>query len=207
MVDRKAPATTDLPDYEDYVLENDLEDAAQNGSTTAAAKPTAYTGIHCTSFKDMLLKPELLQAITDCGFEHPSDVQQRCIPVAILGQDVLCQAVSGMGKTAVFVLSTLQTISDDPKPCQALILCHTRELAYQIKKEIVRFTKFMKNLRTDVIYGGEPMDAQIKLLKGINAPHIVVGTPGRILALTKGGHMPMQNLKIFVLDECDKLLD
>jgi len=112
-----------------------------------------------------------------------------------------------MGKTAVFVLSTLQTISDDPKPCSALILCHTRELAYQIKNEIIRFTKFMKNLRTDVIYGGEPMDAQIKLFKGLNAPHIVVGTPGRILALSKGNHMPMANMKIFVLDECDKLLD
>jgi ATP-dependent RNA helicase UAP56/SUB2 len=184
-----------------------LDDAAQNANATAAAKPTAYTGIHCTSFKDMLLKPELLQAISDCGFEHPSDVQQRCIPVAILGQDVLCQAVSGMGKTAVFVLSALQTISDDPKPVQALILCHTRELAYQIKKEIDRFTKFMKNLRTEVIYGGEPIDAQIKLFKGLTPPHIVVGTPGRILSLTKNGHLNMQNLKIFVLDECDKLLD
>lgn len=129
MVDRKTPVA-DLPDYEDYVLEQDLDDGAQNGNTNAAAKPTAYTGVHSTSFKDMLLKPELLQSITDCGFEHPSDVQQRCIPVAILGQDVLCQAVSGMGKTAVFVLSILQTISDDPKPCSALILCHTRELAY-----------------------------------------------------------------------------
>lgn len=112
-----------------------------------------------------------------------------------------------MGKTAVFVLSALQTISDDPKPVQALILCHTRELAYQIKKEIDRFTKFMKSLRTEVIYGGEPIDGQIKLLKGLTPPHIVVGTPGRILALTKGGHLNMQNLKIFVLDECDKLLD
>ena len=206
MVDKRNTTNnvTDLPDYEDYVLE---DDGAQNGHTTAAAKPTAYTGVHTTSFKDMLLKPELLQSITDCGFEHPSDVQQRCIPVAILGQDVLCQAVSGMGKTAVFVLSILQTISDDPKPCSALILCHTRELAYQIKNEIIRFTKFMKSLRTEVIYGGEPMDAQIKLLKGLNAPHIVVGTPGRILALCRDGHLPMSDLKIFVLDECDKLLE
>jgi ATP-dependent RNA helicase UAP56/SUB2 len=199
MVDNKARNVTDLPDYEDYVLEQDPEEVAQNG----AAKPTCYTGVHSTSFKDMLLKPELLQSITDCGFEHPSDVQQRCIPVAILGQDVLCQAVSGMGKTAVFVLSILQTIYDDPKPCSALILGHTRELAYQIKNEIIRFTKFMKNIKTEVIYGGEPMDGQIKLFKGLNAPHIVVGTPGRILALVKGGHMPLQNLKIFVLDECD----
>jgi hypothetical protein len=101
----------------------------------------------------------------------------------------------------------LQTISDDPKTCSAMILCHTRELAYQIKNEIIRFTKFMKNIRTEVVYGGEPMDGQIKMFKGLNAPHIVVGTPGRILALTKGNHIPMSNLKVFVLDECDKLLD
>lgn len=182
-------------------------DIEENQQNAVAAKPTAYTGVHTTSFKDMLLKTEILQSITDCGFEHPSDVQQRCIPVAILGQDVLCQAVSGMGKTAVFVLSILQTISDDPKPCSAMILCHTRELAYQIKNEIIRFTKFMKNIRTEVVYGGEPMDGQIKMFKGLNAPHIVVGTPGRILALTKGNHIPMSNLKVFVLDECDKLLD
>jgi ATP-dependent RNA helicase UAP56/SUB2 len=88
MVDRKQPANTEtelLPDYEDYVLEQDLDDQNQNGNATTAAKPTAFTGVHATSFKDMLLKPELLQSITDCGFEHPSDVQQRCIPVAILG--------------------------------------------------------------------------------------------------------------------------
>jgi ATP-dependent RNA helicase UAP56/SUB2 len=64
---------------------NHFDDQNQNGNATTAAKPTAFTGVHATSFKDMLLKPELLQSITDCGFEHPSDVQQRCIPVAILG--------------------------------------------------------------------------------------------------------------------------
>lgn len=112
-----------------------------------------------------------------------------------------------MGKTAVFVLTTLQIISEDPKTCSALILCHTRELAYQIKNEFKRFTKFMDKIRTEVIYGGEPKDQQIKLFKGLNAPHIVVGTPGRTLDLAKAGHIPMDNLKIFVLDECDKLLD
>ena len=205
MVDKKASgAAGELPDYEDYILEDNDNIAAGNG---AAAKPTTYTGVHSTSFKDMLLKPELLQAITDCGFEHPSDVQQRCIPQSILGVDVLCQAVSGMGKTAVFLLTILQNINEDPKPCSALVLCHTRELAYQIKKELVRFTKYLKNIRSEVIYGGEPMDNHIKLLKGLNAPHIIVGTPGRILALTRDKHLPMENLKCFVLDECDKLLD
>ena len=154
MVDKK---TVDLPDFDDYELGDD--DQVQNGNTNGTAKPTAYTGVHSTSFKDMLLKPEILQSIVDCGFEHPSDVQQRCIPVAMLGTDVLCQAVSGMGKTAVFVLTILQNMIEDPKPASAIIICHTRELAYQIKNEITRFTKFLKNLRTEVIYGGEPIDA------------------------------------------------
>lgn len=130
MVDKKNANTTELPDYEDYVLEPEDNDAIGNGNGTGAAKPMTYTGVHSTSFKDMLLKPELQQAIVDCGFEHPSDVQQRCIPEAILGVDVLCQAVSGMGKTAVFLLTILQNLSEDPKPCSAIILCHTRELAY-----------------------------------------------------------------------------
>jgi len=114
----------DLPDY-DYVLEPEVEDQQK-----PTQKPTTYTGVHSTSFKDMLLKPELQRAIVDCGFEHPSEVQQRCIPEAILGVDVLCQAVSGMGKTAVFVLTILQNLKENPKPCSSLVLCHTRELAY-----------------------------------------------------------------------------
>ena len=112
-----------------------------------------------------------------------------------------------MGKTAVFILTILQNIADDPKPCSAIIMCHTRELSYQIKNELASFTKFMKHIRSEVIYGGEPIDNHIKLMKGLNAPHIIVGTPGRILALTRDKHLPMENLKMFVLDECDKLLE
>lgn len=66
-----------------------------------------YTGVMTTGFKDFLFKPELLRAITDCGFEHPSEVQQECIPQAMMGTDIICQAKSGMGKTAVFTLTTL----------------------------------------------------------------------------------------------------
>ena len=69
-----------------------------------------YSGIHASGFRDFLLKPELLRAVVDCGFEHPSEVQHECIPQAILGMDVLCQAKSGMGKTAVFVLSSLHQV-------------------------------------------------------------------------------------------------
>ena len=70
-------------------------------------KQLQFSGIHTTGFKDFLLKPELQKAVVECGFEHPSQVQQECIPQSMLGVDVLCQAKSGMGKTAVFVLNTL----------------------------------------------------------------------------------------------------
>ena len=84
----------DLVDYEeDEALETKGQDEVKKGGT--------YSGIHASGFRDFLLKPELLRAVVDCGFEHPSEVQHECIPQAILGMDVVCQAKSGMGKTAV----------------------------------------------------------------------------------------------------------
>ena len=67
-------------------------------------------GIHASGFRDFILKPECLRAVVDCGFEHPSEVQHECIPQAVLGMDIICQAKSGMGKTAVFVLATLHQL-------------------------------------------------------------------------------------------------
>jgi ATP-dependent RNA helicase UAP56/SUB2 len=154
-----------------------------------------------------LLKPQLQRAIVDCGFEHPSEVQQECIPNAMIGVDVLCQAKSGMGKTAVFVLTILHQLPENPKPVSGLILCHTRELAYQIKKEFARFSQHIPEIRTEVIYGGQPINEHIELLKGLKPPHVVVGTPGRILALVKNKALDLSNLQIFVLDECDKMLE
>ena len=94
-------------------------------------------------------------ALQDCGFEHPSEVQHQCIPQAILGQDLLCQAKSGMGKTAVFVLSTLQQLEEtDEKFVHCLVLCHTRELAFQINNEFTRFSKHLPHAHCAVFYGG-----------------------------------------------------
>jgi len=124
-----------------------------------------------------------------------------------MGVDILCQAVSGMGKTAVFVLAVLHCLGDNPEPCSAMVLCHTRELAYQIKGEFIRLSKFMPNIRTEVILGGEPLEKQKKMLKSDKNPHIVVGTPGRVLHLAKDKSLNLDNLKIFILDECDRVLD
>lgn len=202
----------ELLDYEDEAEvgneEAHVDDAeVTNGETKkAAARPTqGYVSIHSSGFKDFLLKPELLKAIFDAGFEHPSEVQHECIPQANLGMDVLCQAKSGMGKTAVFVLSTLQQIDPVEGQVSVLVICHTRELAYQIAKEYERFKKYMRNVRLGVFFGGVPIQNDKDSLKK-NPVHIVVGTPGRILALVRDKALNLGHVKHFVLDECDKVL-
>ena len=112
-----------------------------------------------------------------------------------------------MGKTAVFVLSLLDQITDEkPNPVQVLVLTHNREIAYQIKKEFDWFTKYLDQIKTEVIIGGVPIKDHIKILKD-NPPTIVVGTPGRILELVKKKFLKLDKLKHFILDECDRLLD
>lgn len=167
---------------------------------------SAYTGIHASGFRDFLLKPELLRAVVDCGFEHPSEVQHECIPQAILGMDVLCQAKSGMGKTAVFVLSCLHQLKAESSTVGALILCHTRELAYQISNEFERFSRYLPDVKAKVFYGGTAVKEHKRILKD-ECPHIIVGTPGRILQLVRDGDLKTKGIKHFILDECDKMLE
>ena len=171
------------------------------------------------------MKPELLRAISDLGFEHPSEgwfcplfllffvfkyppVQQECIPQAVLGMDVLCQAKSGHGKTAVFVLATLQQLEPVNGEVSVIVLCHTRELAYQIKNEYTRFAKYMPDVRVGTFFGGTPVSKDAELLKDKSkCPHIVVATPGRLNALVRDKVLDAKNVKHFVLDECDKMLE
>jgi len=203
----------------------DFEEGAGDAQTTEADavmedKKPKFAGIHASGFRDFLLRPELLRATVDCGFEHPSEVQHDVIPQAILGTDILCQAKSGMGKTAVFVLATLQQIGamgvaataeskDAKKPTaevKVLVICHTRELAYQIKHEYDRFAKYFPNLKTAVFYGGTPYIKDKEMFKE-NPPHIVIGTPGRLLQLTKDKVLKTDSIAHFVLDECDRCLE
>jgi len=122
-----------------------------------------------------------------------------------MGSDVLTQAKSGMGKTAIFVLSVLNRMEAKPDPITTLVVCHTHELAYQIKKEFVRFSKYMPDLKTEVVYGGEPIATHEKMIKS-TPPHILVGTPGRMLALIKRKVLKLDKIKFFIVDECDKVL-
>ncbi|GMQ08909.1 hypothetical protein CsSME_00052448 [Camellia sinensis var. sinensis] len=196
--------------YEEELLDYEEED--EKAPDSVNAKPTGesikkgYVGIHSSGFRDFLLKPELLRAIVDSGFEHPSEVQHECIPQAILGMDVICQAKSGMGKTAVFVLSTLQQIEPVAGQVAALVMCHTRELAYQICHEFERFSTYLPDIKVAVFYGGVNIKVHKDLLKN-ECPHIVVGTPGRILALARDKELGLKNVRHFILDECDKMLE
>ncbi len=120
----------------------------------------------------------------------------------------MCQAKSGLGKTAVFVLSTLQQLDPVPGEVSTLVICHTRELAYQIRNEYLRFSKYMPDVKTAVFYGGTDIKKDAELLKNKDtAPHIVVGTPGRLNALLREKYLRLNNLKNFVIDECDKVLE
>ncbi|KAH8025706.1 hypothetical protein HPB51_010790 [Rhipicephalus microplus] len=196
-------ADNDLLDYE----EDEEQEQAAEESIPQVKKPTGgYVSIHSSGFRDFLLRPELLRAIVDCGFEHPSEVQHECIPQAILGMDILCQAKSGMGKTAVFVLATLQQLDPVEGQVSVLVMCHTRELAFQISKEYERFCKYLPAVRVAVFFGGMNISNDEKALAD-SCPHIVVGTPGRVLALVRTRKLQLRNVKHFVLDECDKVLE
>merc|ERR1711959_870918 len=174
-------------DYDEDALldyEDDVGDINEDKKEEGDAGKKGYVGIHTSGFKDFLLKPELQRAIQDCGFEHPSEVQSECIPQAILGMDVLCQAKSSMGKTAVFVLTTLQQLDPQEGEIGVVVLAHTRELAYQINDEYTRFIKYLPDVKSMVIFGGEPIVNHRKELKEA-MPHIIVATPGRLFALCK----------------------
>eukprot|EP00242_Pyramimonas_sp_CCMP2087_P003448 CAMPEP_0198229508 /NCGR_PEP_ID=MMETSP1445-20131203/114160_1 /TAXON_ID=36898 /ORGANISM="Pyramimonas sp., Strain CCMP2087" /LENGTH=427 /DNA_ID=CAMNT_0043909971 /DNA_START=116 /DNA_END=1399 /DNA_ORIENTATION=- len=190
----------DLLDYED---EEEAQPEAAAGKTGETVKK-GYVGIHATGFRDFLLKSEISRAIADCGFEHPSEVQHECIPQAILGMDVICQAKSGMGKTAVFVIAVLQQLEPTDE-IGALVLCHTRELAYQICHEFERFSAYLPDVRVGVIFGGINIKEQEETLKK-EKPNVIVGTPGRVKALGNSKILKLGSVRHFVLDECDKML-
>ena len=157
-------------------------------------------------FDDLGLKESLLKAIKDMGFEEPSQIQAESIPVALEGHDIIGQAQTGTGKTAAFGCAIINNadFSGKKKSPKALILAPTRELAIQVNEELVRLGKHEK-LSVLPIYGGQPIDRQIRALK--NGVDIVVGTPGRVLDLIRRKSLPLNDIGFLVLDEADEMLN
>jgi ATP-dependent RNA helicase UAP56/SUB2 len=157
---------------------------------------------------DTYIHPYFVLRSKDILTHRNRTVQQACIPQAIIGTDVICQAKSGLGKTAVFVLATLQRLEPVDGETHVLVMCHTRELAFQIKNEYARFSKYLPKVRTAVFYGGTPIQKDYEVLANKDThPHIIVGTPGRMNALVRDKKLRLGALRQFVLDECDKMLD
>jgi len=157
------------------------------------------------SFNDLGLNGPLLKSIQLLGFENPSPIQAMTIPTALAGDDILGISETGSGKTAAFGLPALQKVNLSDRATQVLIMCPTRELCVQVCEEIHRLGSQMEKLRAIPVYGGAPIERQIRNLK--LGAHIVVGTPGRLIDLTKRRVFKGGAVKMVVLDEADRMLD
>ncbi|WP_095645357.1 DEAD/DEAH box helicase [Methanosarcina spelaei] len=139
------------------------------------------------------------------GFEETTTIQAQSIPYMLEGRDVIGQAPTGTGKTAAFGITVLERIDPKRKELQAVILCPTRELAIQVAGEIKKLSKYKKGIEILPIYGGQPIDRQIKALK--KDVQIITGTPGRVMDHLNRRTLKMKGVKIIILDEADEMLD
>ena len=155
------------------------------------------------AFSDLNLSEPLARAIADLGFEAPTPIQARAIPLLLAGRDLIGQAQTGTGKTAAFALPLIQMCDLSSKQTQALVLEPTRELAIQVAGGIHALAKHT-GLRVVPVYGGQPLDRQFRALK--EGAQIVVGTPGRIMDHLRRGTLSIENVKLCVLDEADEML-
>jgi len=159
-----------------------------------------------TTFKDLGLNENIIKALTDLGYENPTEIQEKAVPQVIASkQDLKAFAQTGTGKTAAFSLPILEQIDTNSNNTQAVILSPTRELALQIAKNIEDFAKHIKGFKVAAVYGGASIEDQIrKLKKGV---HIVVGTPGRTVDLINRRQLKLDNIEWLVLDEADEMLN
>lgn len=158
-----------------------------------------------TNFSDLGISKEILQAVEEMGYTQPSPIQEQAIPYVLEGRDVIGQAQTGTGKTAAFAIPIIDLVDPDFHQPQAIILCPTRELAVQVEGEFQKLSKYHRKITSVAIYGGEPIDKQIRVLrKGVQ---IVVGTPGRVQDHINRGTLKLDEAGIIVLDEADEMLD
>lgn len=154
-------------------------------------------------FNEFPISDELKKAILDIGFEEPSPIQEKAIPVILEGYDLIGQAQTGTGKTAAFGIPVLEKVTQE-KYVQALVLTPTRELAIQVSGELQKLSRYLK-IRTLPIYGGQSISHQIRALK--QGVQVVIGTPGRVIDHLKRKTLSVDRVQMVVLDEADEMLD
>ena len=156
-------------------------------------------------FSDLPLNPALLQGLDAFGHVQMTPVQAQGLPALLEGRDLIAQAPTGSGKTAAFGLALLHHLDPAQIRLQALVLCPTRELADQVAKHIRRLATGIANLKLLTLTGGVALGPQLASLT--HTPHVVVGTPGRVLELLEKKVLDLRDVRVLVLDEADRMLD
>ncbi len=157
------------------------------------------------SFNETGLKPEIIAAITDMGFETPTPIQAKAIPQLLSSdKDIIALAQTGTGKTAAFGLPAVHLTDVSDRSTQTIILCPTRELCLQISKDLNKYAAKIKGLSVLAVYGGTSIDTQIRALR--KGAQIVVGTPGRTKDLINRRRLNLENVERVILDEADEML-
>ena len=156
-------------------------------------------------YDEMGLSPEIMKALNKKGYERATPVQSGAIPYFMEGRDVIAKAPTGTGKTFAFGIPMVEHADPESTDVNFLVLAPTRELAIQIQEELRDLCEFKEGVRTVVLYGGAPIEKQIKQLK--NRPQIVVATPGRLMDHMKRRTVRLDHVETVVLDEADRMLD
>ena len=157
------------------------------------------------NFEDLNIQDEIKTAIGDMGFNKLTPIQEKAIPDALKGIDLICQAQTGSGKTLAFAIPLLDKIFIPDKSPQAIVLCPTRELCMQVAGEITKAGSKIKKLKVLAVYGGQPIGKQTRVLK--KGVHVVVGTPGRVIDHIERGNLDLIGVESVILDEADEMLD
>ncbi|MER2093643.1 MAG: DEAD/DEAH box helicase, partial [Saccharopolyspora rectivirgula] len=156
------------------------------------------------TFEELDLDPRICKALAEIGYETPSPIQERTIPLLLQGRDVLGLAQTGTGKTAAFALPILTRLDPDAANPQALVLAPTRELAIQVSESFEQYAKHLPGINVLPIYGGQSYAPQLAGLR--RGAQVVVGTPGRVIDHLERGSLVLSGLKHVVLDEADEML-
>jgi ATP-dependent RNA helicase DeaD len=157
-----------------------------------------------TMFQDLGLSPEMMKSIKKMGFEEATPIQAQTIPLSLQNKDVIGQAQTGTGKTAAFGIPLVEKVDKELEAIQGIVVAPTRELAIQVSEELYKIG-YGKRIRVLPIYGGQDINRQIRALK--KKPHIIVGTPGRLLDHINRKTIRLDNVHTVILDEADEMLN
>src|SRR3954454_8645022 len=171
---------------------------------THTTEVEAVAAEESTTFDELGLSSEVLNAVRDAGYKHPTPIQAQAIPLVLKGRDIMGLAQTGTGKTAAFTLPIVDRLLEGPRRTRTLVLTPTRELCVQVEESVHKYARHSQ-LNVASVYGGVPLEPQTKKLR--NGVDIVVATPGRLIDHLERQNVVFDDLEVLVLDEADRMLD